>query len=54
MLTHNLHNAIIALYKKSVRLKGDIMYRRSGLSIIGIISVLPVRGLVEDGFMLQG
>ena len=52
MLTHNLHNAIIALYKKTVHLRGDIMYKATSLIIIGISGVLPVERLVEDEFVL--
>ena len=48
MLTHNLHNVIIAMYL----LKGDTMYLTSSLIVISIISVLLVGRLVEDGFML--
>ena len=52
MLTHNIHNVIIALYKSTVHLRGDNMYYSPSLSIIGIIGVLSVRRLVEDGFVL--
>ena len=47
-MTHNLHNAIIAMYL----MKGDFMYFSSSLIIISIIGVLLVRRLELDGFML--
>ena len=53
MLTHNLHNVIIALYIIVVRIyRGDIMYRSKDLSVISIIGVLSVIRLVEDEFVL--
>lgn len=49
MLTHNLHNVIIALYIIVVRIyRRDFMYRSRELSVIGIIGVLQVVRLIED------
>jgi len=48
MLTHNLHNVIIALYIIVVRFKGGFMYRSREISVISIIGVLQVVRLVED------